>query len=104
MRVAVALRTEVFLDGALSSAGAAGETGVSLAGSGFASTFASAFGSALVSALTSVAFGSALVSALTSVAFGAGSGFASGLGSAVEAAALVVGFLAVVVVRWRVVG
>ena len=84
--MAVALRTEVFLVGAFSSAGTAGETGVSLAGLVFA-----------------VAFGAVL----TSAAFGAGSAFTAGLSSALAsalgAAALVVVFLAVVVARLRVV-
>ena len=88
--MAVALRTDVFLDGAFSLAGAAGETGVSLAGSGL-----------------TVAFGAAL----TSAAFGAGLAFTSALGSSLAAAGLVsalgvvvfaVVFLAVVV-RFRVV-
>ena len=86
MRAAVALRTVVFLVGAFSSAGAAGETGVSLAGSGLASAFGAA--------LTSAAFGAGL-------AFTAG--FSSALASALGAAALVVAFLTVVVVRLRVV-
>ena len=68
--------------GAFSSAGAAGETGVSLAGSGLASAFGAV---------------------LTSAAFGAGSAFTAGLASALGAAALVVVFLAVVVARLRVV-
>ena len=58
--MAVALRTDVFLDGAFFSAGAAGETGVSLAGSGLVSAFGAA---------------------LTSAAFGAGLVFTSALGS-----------------------
>ena len=61
------MRTDVFLDGAFFSAGAAGETGGSLAGSGFASTFGAA---------------------LTSAAFGAGLAFTSALGSSLEAADL----------------
>ena len=72
------MRTDVFLVGAFSSAGAAGETGVSLAGSGLA-----------------VAFGAAL----TLAAFGAGLAFTSALASALVAAALVVVFLAVVAAR-----
>ena len=80
------MRTEVFLVGAFSSAGAAGETGAFLAGSVFA-----------------VAFGAVL----TSAAFGSGSAFTAGLSlalaSALGAAVLVVAFLAVVVARLRVV-
>ena len=58
--MAVALRTEVFLVGAFSSTGVAGETGASLAELVFA-----------------VAFGAVL----TSAAFGAGSAFTAGFSS-----------------------
>ena len=84
--MAVALRTEVFLVGAFSSAGVAGEIGASLAGSAFA-----------------VALGAVL----TSATFGVGSAFTAGLSSALAsalgAAVLVVVFLVVVVERLRVV-
>ena len=63
--MAVALRTDVFLVGAFFSAGAAGETGVSLAGSGLASSFGAAFTSALGSSLAAAG----LVSALGVAAF-----------------------------------
>ena len=70
------MRTEVFLVGAFSSVAATGETGAFLAGSGLA--FTSALGSSLTAA-----------------------DLASTLASALGAAALVVVFLAVVVVRLR---
>ena len=85
------MRTDVFLVGAFSSAAAAGETGVSLAGSGLASAFGAALPAAGFGA--GLAFTSALGSTLA----------AAGLASALGAAALVVVFLAVVVARLGVV-